>query len=46
MIKEEASVAPIYKARQEFILSLKFLTSAPESVIKTCDAQQGPGVVK
>jgi hypothetical protein len=46
MIKEEASGAPIYKARPEFILSLKVLTSAPESVTKTCDAQQGPGVVK
>jgi len=46
MIKEGASVAPIYKPRPEFVLSLKFLTSAPESVIKTCDAQQGAGVFK
>jgi hypothetical protein len=46
MIKEEASGVPIYKARPEFVLSLKFLTSAPESVIKTCDAQQGASVFK
>jgi hypothetical protein len=46
MIKEEASGAPIYKASLKFVLSLKFLTSAPESVIKTCDAQQGASVFK
>jgi hypothetical protein len=46
MIKEQASGAPIYKACPEFVLSRKFLTSAPESVIKTSDAQQGPGVFK
>jgi hypothetical protein len=46
MIKEEASGAPIYKACPEFVLSRKSLTSAPESVIRARDAQQGPGVFK
>jgi hypothetical protein len=46
MIKEDVSGASIYKARPEFVLSLKFLTSVPESVIKTCDAQQGSSVFK
>jgi hypothetical protein len=46
MIKEEASGALIYKARPEFVLSRKVLTSTPESVIKTQDAQQGAGVFK
>jgi hypothetical protein len=41
MIKEEACGAPIYNACPEFALSLNALTSAPDSVIKTCDAQQG-----
>jgi hypothetical protein len=46
MIKEEASGAPIYKARPEFVLSLKFLTSAQENVTKSWDAQQGASVFK
>jgi len=46
MIKEEASGAPIYKPRLEFVLSLKFLTSPPESGVRCRDAQQGPGVFK
>jgi hypothetical protein len=46
MIKEEATGAPIYKGCPKFVLSLKVSTSAPESVIKTCDAQLGASVFK
>jgi hypothetical protein len=46
MIKEEASGAPIYKARPEFVLSPKVVTSTLESIVKTYDAQQGAGVFK
>jgi hypothetical protein len=46
MIIEEASGAPIYKPRLEFVLSPGVLTPTPESVIKTSDAQKGAGVFK
>jgi hypothetical protein len=46
MIKEKASGAPIYKACPEFCPITQGLTSTPESVIKTQDAQQGAGVFK
>jgi hypothetical protein len=46
MINEEASGAPIYKARPRSVLSRKVRTSTSENVTNIQDAQQCVGVFK